>query len=54
MVEAEPRPGDVLGCYTGSQKAATVLGWRARFPIVDAIRHSLGWDAVREKVLPPR
>jgi len=54
VVEAEPRPGDVLGCYTGSQKAATVLGWRARFPIVDAIRHSLEWDAVREKVLPPR
>ena len=51
VVEAEPRPGDVLGCYTGSEKAAAVLGWRARYPIADAIRHSLEWDAVRDKVL---
>jgi len=50
-VETEPRPGDVLGCYTGSAKAATVLGWRARFPIADGIRHALAWDAVRDERL---
>jgi UDP-glucose 4-epimerase len=54
VVETEPRPGDVLGCYTAGEKAATTLGWRARYPLVDAIRHSLEWDAVRDKVLGSR
>ena len=51
MVEARPRPGDVLGCYTRSDKAARVLHWRARFSLADGIRHSLQWDAIRGRVL---
>jgi UDP-glucose 4-epimerase len=50
-VEAGPRPGDVPGCYTGSAKAATLLGWRARFELTDGIRHSLEWDGIRDRVL---
>ncbi len=50
-VETGPRPGDVLGCYTGGEKAAALLGWRARFRIADGIRDSLAWDAVREQRL---
>ncbi len=51
VVEAEPRPGDVLGCYTGSAKARTALGWTSRYPLADAIRHALEWEAIRGKVL---
>jgi UDP-glucose 4-epimerase len=51
VVEAPSRPGDVLGCYAGSAKAAAVLDWRARFTVADGIRHSLEWDARRGDVL---
>jgi UDP-glucose 4-epimerase len=51
VVEVDPRPGDVVGCYTSSAKAAAVLGWRARYPLVDGIRHALEWDAHRGQIL---
>ncbi|MGV1007499.1 MAG: UDP-glucose 4-epimerase GalE [Dermatophilaceae bacterium] len=39
-----PRPGDVVGSYTRSDKARRVLGWAAERSPSDAIRDALGWD----------
>jgi UDP-glucose 4-epimerase len=51
VVEQEPRPGDVVGAYTHSARAATLLGWQARHSITDGIRHSLQWSKIRDEVL---
>lgn len=50
--ETRPRPGDVVGAYTRSDKAARVLGWRSRFSLADGIRDSLRWAEIRDTRLP--
>lgn len=50
--ETRPRPGDVVGAYTRSDKAARVLGWRSRFSLPDGIRDSLRWAEIRDTRLP--
>jgi UDP-glucose 4-epimerase len=50
-VEVPRRPGDPAGAFTRSDKAAEVLGWRARFSIADGIRDALRWAAVRDDIL---
>ncbi|GAA3892050.1 UDP-glucose 4-epimerase GalE [Streptomyces sedi] len=50
-VEAERRPGDSAGARTRCDRAERLLGWRARLPLTDGIRHSLRWAAVRPTVL---
>lgn len=50
--ETGPRPGDVVGAYTRSDKAQRVLGWKAQHSIADGIRDSLSWAAVRDARLP--
>jgi UDP-glucose 4-epimerase len=50
-VEAPRRPGDAAGAWTRSDRAAEMLGWRARFSIGDGIRDGLQWAAVRDQVL---
>jgi UDP-glucose 4-epimerase len=50
-IEAPRRPGDPAGAYTRSDKAAELLGWRARFSIADGIRDALRWAAVRDEIL---
>ncbi|MFC4010647.1 UDP-glucose 4-epimerase GalE [Nonomuraea purpurea] len=47
VVEAPPRPGDVAGAFTRSDRAERLLGWRARYSIEEGIRHSLEWADVR-------
>ncbi|MEU6716249.1 UDP-glucose 4-epimerase GalE [Nonomuraea sp. NPDC046802] len=47
VVEASPRPGDVAGAYTRSDRAERLLGWRARYSIEEGIRHSLEWASLR-------
>ncbi|MFF2409272.1 NAD-dependent epimerase/dehydratase family protein [Streptomyces sp. NPDC058092] len=50
-VDAEARPGDVAGAYTGSDRAKRLLGWQPRYSLAEGIRHSLEWAAVREGML---
>lgn len=51
VTEAPPRPGDVIGCYTRSDKAHRLLGWSAERPIDEGIRDSLSWMRRRAEVL---
>jgi UDP-glucose 4-epimerase len=50
-VEAPRRPGDQAGAYTRSDRAAQLLGWRARFSVEDGIRDALRWAAIRDEIL---
>lgn len=43
VVEAPPRPGDVAGCATKTDKAARVLNWRAERSLVEGVQDSLAW-----------
>jgi UDP-glucose 4-epimerase len=49
---APRRPGDSVGAYTRSTRAADLLGWRAERTIEDGIRDSLTWFEQRGKTLP--
>ncbi len=49
--EAPPRPGDVIGSYTRSERAAELLGWKAERSLEDGLRDSLAWVAHRPEVL---
>ncbi|MFD1152107.1 UDP-glucose 4-epimerase GalE [Saccharothrix hoggarensis] len=49
--DAEPRPGDVIGCYTDSDKAAWLLEWKTELGIAEAIEDSLRWSERRPLVL---
>lgn len=49
--EAPPRPGDVVGCCTRTDKAERVLGWRAERSVADGIRDALAWVEKRQQVL---
>jgi len=51
VVEADPRPGDVIGCYTRSDRAARLLGWRTELSEADGIRDALAWAQRRPEVL---
>ncbi|MFJ8849962.1 UDP-glucose 4-epimerase GalE [Streptomyces sp. NPDC102437] len=50
-VEADPRPGDVAGGYTKSDRAAELLGWTPKLPLEDGIRSALDWIPVRDALL---
>jgi UDP-glucose 4-epimerase len=49
--EAPARPGDVVGCYTRSNKAESALGWRAGRSVQDGVRDALAWMKRRPQVL---
>ncbi len=51
VVEAHPRPGDVIGCYTRSDRAARLLGWRTELSEADGVRDALAWARRRPEVL---
>lgn len=46
-----PRPGDVAGVYTVSQKAREVLGWEAELTETDAVRDAIAWLPQRKAML---
>jgi UDP-glucose 4-epimerase len=46
--DTDPRPGDVAGAYTRSEKARRVLGWAPRLSLADGIRDSLRWAEIRD------
>ncbi|MFD5475201.1 hypothetical protein [Streptomyces sp. NPDC127105] len=50
-VDAEPRPGDVAGGYTKSDRAQKLLGWTPAFSLTEGIRSSLDWIPVRDELL---
>jgi UDP-glucose 4-epimerase len=45
-VDGPPRLGDSVGAYTRGSRAATLLGWHAKYSVEDGIRHSLEWRAL--------
>ena len=49
--EAQPRPGDGIGSYTRSDRAAELLGWTAQRSLEDGLRDSLAWLDRRPEVL---
>ena len=49
--DAPPRPGDVAGAYANADRAAELLGWRAKLSVEDGIRDALAWAEVRGSVL---
>lgn len=51
VVDSAARPGDVIGCYARSDKAARLLGWRAELGVREGLRHALQWNAVRHRIL---
>ena len=53
-VETGPRPGDTAGAFTLTARAESLLGWRAQYDIIEGIRHSLQWAAIRDEALPDR
>ena len=52
VVEAPRRPGDTVGAYTRSARAADLLGWRAELDVAAGIAHTLAWFDRRSHVLP--
>lgn len=51
VVEGPPRPGDVVGCYTRSTRAAALLHWRGEQSLADGVRDALAWARRRPIVL---
>ncbi|GAA1868465.1 UDP-glucose 4-epimerase GalE [Asanoa iriomotensis] len=49
--DAPPRPGDVVGSYARTDKAAAALGWSCEYTVEDGIRHSLEWSTLRPTLL---
>jgi len=50
--ETGPRPGDVAGAYTRSDRARRVLDWTPVHSLADGIRDSLRWSEIRDSRLP--
>lgn len=51
VVESPRRAGDVVGVFTRTERAASVLGWRALIPLSTSIERSLEWVARRPGLL---
>ena len=49
--DAPARPGDVAGAYANADRAAELLGWRAKLTLDECIRDALAWSEVRDSVL---
>ncbi|AUY48018.1 UDP-glucose 4-epimerase GalE [Streptomyces sp. CB01881] len=43
--EADPRPGDVIGCYAAVDTARELLGWTAQRTIAEGVTDALAWRA---------
>jgi UDP-glucose 4-epimerase len=51
VTEAPRRAGDVIGCFTRTDKAERLLGWQAEKSIAEGVHDSLAWAAKRPSVL---
>ncbi|WP_035806149.1 UDP-glucose 4-epimerase GalE [Kitasatospora mediocidica] len=54
VVETGPRPGDVAGAYTRSDRAARLLGWTPQYSLAEGIHDSLRWAELRDERLAER
>jgi UDP-glucose 4-epimerase len=50
-LEVGPRPGDTVGAYTRIDRARRLLDWSPQYTLVEGIRHSLQWAAIRDEIL---
>ncbi|TGZ17700.1 UDP-glucose 4-epimerase GalE [Streptomyces sp. S816] len=50
-IDTAPRPGDVAGGYTTSDRASRLLGWTPALSLEEGIRSALEWIPVRDKML---
>lgn len=50
-IDVEPRPGDVAGGYTKSDRAFELLGWTPKLSLEEGIRSALDWLPVRDERL---
>ncbi|GHB80569.1 hypothetical protein GCM10010377_82920 [Streptomyces viridiviolaceus] len=46
-IDTDPRPGDVAGGYTKSDRAAGCWGWTPTLSLEDGIRSAVDWMPVR-------
>jgi|GEM_PF-13002 len=53
VVDAPRRSGDVIGAYTGTAKARSLLGWAPRYSVGEGIRDALAWARVRAGMPAP-
>ncbi|MER5829069.1 UDP-glucose 4-epimerase GalE, partial [Streptomyces mirabilis] len=53
-IDTDPRPGDVAGGYTKSDRAAELLGRTPRLSLEIGIRSALDWIPVRDELLSAR
>jgi UDP-glucose 4-epimerase len=51
-ISAPRRPGDPAGAFARCDRAAALLGWRARFSLAEGIADSLRWAEVRDEIIP--
>lgn len=51
VVAGPPRPGDLAGCSTRTDKAAALLGWRARLTLGESVRDALAWSELLPSIL---
>lgn len=51
IVKAQRRAGDVVGCFTRTEKAHRLLGWTAAKSLEQAARDSLNWSRRRRDML---
>lgn len=52
VLDAPRRPGDSVGAYTRSDKAARLLDWSTEFSVAEGIAHTLAWFDRRGETLP--
>lgn len=52
VVESPRRPGDSVGAYTRSDKAARLLDWTTERSVADGIADTLAWFERRREILP--
>ncbi|MGG2463750.1 UDP-glucose 4-epimerase GalE [Streptomyces sp. RGM 3693] len=50
-VDTDPRPGDVAGGYTRSERAEKLLGWTPKLSLEEGISSALDWIPVRDEML---
>lgn len=51
LVEADPRPGDLVGAFANVDRATELLGWRAELSVEDGIDSAMAWAERRHAVL---
>ena len=51
LLEADPRPGDLVGAFANVDRATALLDWRAELSLEDGIDSAMAWARHRHAVL---